>query len=335
MSYILNSGTPPPFTIYLDSRFASQYLETDADGFDLTTNYIYNLNEPLVIPPNMNVLIQLEEATIPYSFYNVRGLVNDVIFIKYILNGATLYTFVQLDDGNYTSNSLASEVKSKINSAFTAYGMSLTMTYDRIQQRYTFSFTTTDANFTQLFFSFTQDTIDNEAIGAFVSRPANKLLGIRDLTEIGMIRNGASATSNMVVDINDNIHGLYIRQNLSTKQTLDNSTGKFSNILDRIPITTNAGGVIFYRNMNGHKTMVDTNIIQSIGIRLTDDRHRTINLNGLHFQISLVIYYIYKEPTKIVKSIPPMSLLQNRTLQRINNNRKLKIKEETDNEKKK
>lgn len=328
MSYLLNTATPPPLTIFLDSRFATQYLEEDIDGFKLTTNYIYSLKEPILVPNNMNVLLQLNSATIPYSFYNLRDLVNDIIFIKYIHNGTTFYTFVQLEDGNYTSNSLASEVKSKVNSAFTANGMSLTMTYDRIQQRYTFSFTTTDANFTQLFFSFTQDTIDNEAIGAYINRPANKLLGIRDLTEITMIRNGASAQSNMVVDINDNIHGLYIRQNLSTKQTLDNSNGTFSNILERIPITTNAGGVIFYNNENGHKTMTDTNVIQNIGIRLTDDRHRSIDLNGLHFQISIVVSFIYKEKSRLELNKSTRRIMEqpnNVKKVPINNGKRLKI----------
>lgn len=339
MSYLLNTGTPPPITIFLDSRFATQYLETDADGFNLTTNYIYTLKEPINVPNNMNVLLQLNSATIPYSFYNLREIVNDIVFIRYVHNGATLYTFVQLDDGNYTSNSLASEVISKVNTAFSGFGMSLTMTYNRIQQRYTFSFTTTDVNFTQLSFSFTQETIDNEAIGIYVNRPANKLLGIRDLTEITMIRNGASATSNMVVDINDNIHGLYIRQNLSTKQTLDNSTGVLSNILERLPITTNAGGVIFYSNENGHKTMIDTNHIQNIGIRLTDDKHRSIDLNGLHFQISLVISFIYKEVSKIERGKNNRRIMENfRLLDEripIDNSKKLKIKKKDESKKKK
>ena len=41
--------------------------------------------------------------------------------------------------------------------------------------------------------------------------------------------------------------------------------------------------------------MVSVPVINTIGIRLTDDRNREIDLNGLHFQLSLKIAYIHKE----------------------------------------
>ena len=48
--------------------------------------------------------------------------------------------------------------------------------------------------------------------------------------------------------------------------------------------------------------MVSVPVIQTIGIKLTDDRNRAIDLNGLHFQLSLKIAYIHKE---ILRDKPP------------------------------
>jgi hypothetical protein len=54
--------------------------------------------------------------------------------------------------------------------------------------------------------------------------------------------------------------------------------------------------------------MVSLPIIQTIGIRLTDDRHRSINLNGLHFQLSLKVSFIHKE---ILRPLPPRRIAPN------------------------
>jgi len=338
MSYLLNTGTPAPITIFLDSRFASQFIEEDTNGFKLTTNFIYQLKEPINVPNNMNVLLQLNSATIPYSFYNIRDVVNNAVFfyLRDNRDASITYGYVLLNEGNYTSNSLATELKTQLEAEIS--GSTFTITYDRKIQKFRFQYANTNAHFHKFALSFTTTTIANEVIAPYVGHPANQLLGIRDNTELEITINN-HLFSNMVVDINDNIHGLYIRQNLATKQTLDNSTGVLSNILERIPITTNAGGVIFYNNENGHKTMIDTNHIQNIGIRLTDDKHRSIDLNGLNFQISLVISFIYKEHSKIELTKNTRRIMENVRLMDekipIDNSKKLKITKKPKNQKNK
>ena len=48
--------------------------------------------------------------------------------------------------------------------------------------------------------------------------------------------------------------------------------------------------------------MVSVPTIQTIGIKLSDDRNRSIDLNGLHFQMSIKISYIHKE---VLRKPPP------------------------------
>ena len=84
--------------------------------------------------------------------------------------------------------------------------------------------------------------------------------------------------------------------------------------------------------------MIDVPVIQTLGIKLTDDKNQTIDLHSLHFQISLLISFIHKEvkrtiPNRVERRI--MERFSNDALVPINNGRKLKIKEEDANEKKK
>ena len=349
MSYVLNASTRPPITLYLDSRFGNS-IESDGNGNSLTTNYTYNLSEPINVENNQNILLQLNSATIPYSFYNIRTGVNDIVLFNYTTIGNKTYDYVILDNGNYTANTLAFSLKTKINAVLaeqaSALNFNISINYDRTLMSFYYKYTSSNPFITDFNFDFTATAREQSAYSSLnlEERTAENLIGCRSngLIEVKTGVNSANAKGyigSQVVDINDNIHGLYLRQNLSTKQTLDNSTGTLSNILERIPITTNAGGVIFYNNENGHKTMIDTNLIQTLGIRLTDDRHRSIDLNGLHFQISLVLSFIYKEPIRVERNkfnrrIMENALSVNSNRIPINNKRELKIKEKSDMKKK-
>tara|TARA_R110002049_G_scaffold190139_3_gene358778 strand:+ start:5145 stop:6062 length:918 start_codon:yes stop_codon:yes gene_type:complete len=271
MSYVLSTNTPPPIIIYLDSRFATSYLETDSNGRPKTTNFIYVMKEPLLVPDHMNLLVSLHTATIPYSFYNVNVNVNDKIY--YDIAGSN--KVLQLTAGNYSATGLASVVKAHIES----FGATAIITYSRETLRYNFTISGVAS------FNFNFDNKTNSA---------NDLLGLYDVDK--NIPIGVATPSEKAVDLNDSIHGLYIRQNIATKGCLDNEEGTFSNILARLPITTNAGGIIFFTPAShDHETMVSVPVVQTIGIKLTDDRNRSIDLNGLNWQMSLKISYIHKE----------------------------------------
>ena len=273
MSYVLEANTPPPVIIHLDSRFATQYLETDSNGKPKSTNFTYTLKEPMNVPEHMNLLVSLHTATIPYTFYNVRSGVNDAITFK--ADGIT-YNII-LNEGNYSATGLASILKTNLE------GISgLTAVIDYSRETLKFGFTITGIT------SFEFDMTSTTNNGA-------ELMGMYE-TDVLVIPIGVRTLTPKAIDLNDSIHGLYIRQNIATKGSLDNESGVFTNILARLPITTNAGGIIFFTpSSNDHETMVSVPVINTIGIRLTDDRNRSIDLNGHHFQLSMKISYIHKE----------------------------------------
>ena len=339
MSYILTSNTPPPIVIHLDSRYGESVQSLN--GKPLTTNYIYTLREPVVVPENMNVLLSLHHATIPYSFYNVRTGINDTVYFGTNITDLGINTglSIALPEGNYSATSLASTIKSKIEGfevsgqTLSQRGFTLNISYSRETLKFGFTptFTAGSGKLGALDIDF------NSVPGA--TNKANILLGFGDTDNMLMNTSGITSFSPNCVDINDSIHGLYIRTNLTSKSTLDTEDGHFSNILARIPITTNAGGIIFHHaSQTSHMSIIDVPVIQTLGIKLTDDKNQTIDLHSLHFQISLLISFIHKEvkrtiPNRVERRI--MERFSNDGLVPINNGRKLKIKEEQENEKKK
>ena len=158
---------------------------------------------------------------------------------------------------------------------------------------------------------------------------AKGLFGFKVTSTGYIVFNGTSSNgprtlnSEICIDINDSIHGLYIRQNLTTKSTLDNENGTFTNILARIPINTNPGGIIFHSPANTtHHATASLRVIQSIGIKLTDDANRAIDLNGLHFQISLLISF-----KPLPERVMPVTRESRRQPQLIRGNQGMTLKE--------
>ena len=225
------------------------------------------------------LLLSLHTATIPYSFYNVGDHNNT---FKFEISGVSRTDLnLDLDKGNYSANGILNLLKTHLQTE--ASITTAIITYSRETLKFSFSYVGSASSVKIL-----DTSTARELIGVKVGFP----IVFSKYPAVGFLSPNA-------IDLNDSIHGLYIRQNLATKGTLDTEQGTFSNILARIPITTNAGGIIFFTpSSNSHETMISVPMIQTIGIRLTDDKHRSIDLNGLHFQLSLKIAYIHKETLK-------------------------------------
>ena len=307
--------------LHLDSRF-SQQIETGK-----TTNFIYTLKEAIEVPETQLCEVSLYTATIPYSFYNVRFDVNDTFTLHY--NGGS--TTLRLPRGNYSATAL----KNRFQTLVTACGAAdvSTFVFDTDYSRETLKFT----------FTLTTDIAHTLGVTWGTTAPLFGFLS-GSTTYTWQPMSGSThhqLESNMCIDINDSIHGLYVRQNLSTKSTLDNENGTFSNILARIPINTNPGGVIFHNPANStHKAVTSVHSIQTIGCKLTDDNNRAIDLNGLHWQISLLVTFIPRTPrlehlTKVTRRISEMNdLAIKRRQQQLAPPRKLKTGKKSKRDKK-
>ena len=309
----MSLGTHSSVVLHLDSRFATKFLETG-----LSTNFIYDLVEPIEVPDHETCEVSLYTATIPYSFYNVRPGVNDQLKLKV---GSEAEKVITLTPGNYSATGLKAELQ-RLVSAIPA----TPNTHPKLRQ---VVFDTTYSRETLKYsFSASGSNMGNDTLSIdFMT--AKGLFGFKATSTGYIVFNGTSSNgprtlnSEICIDINDSIHGLYIRQNLTTKSTLDNENGTFTNILARIPINTNPGGIIFHSPANTtHHATASLRVIQSIGIKLTDDANRAIDLNGLHFQISLLISF-----KPLPERVMPVTRESRRQPQLIRGNQGMSLKE--------
>ena len=303
MSYVIPNNSKSSIILYLDSRDATSYLatklETDIDGnsseVNLNSYFQYVLTENIEVPLNQRALVSLQSATIPYSFYNIRTDVNDTLIYEIKDNTAGTTTgsiTITLLNGNYTAYSLAEEIKSKINES-ASVGLityEFAMDYDSDKNKYLYSIDNkTNSNVLEVNFFFANSI-----------KSCNVEMGFQPLNHRFLSTTETNKRfSQNVIDINGSIHGVYVRSNLVSKGTLDSQNGTLSNILARLPINVQSGGIIF-GDSNHHKSIVDLKYINTITIRLTDERNRILDLNGLHFQVAIQIDFLYgKKPILI------------------------------------
>jgi hypothetical protein len=280
----------PSKLLYIDSRDATTYLATKLDGnetIDLTSYFTYVLKENIEIPHNQRVLIALHSATIPYSFYNIREGVNDSV--KMALGGAEQEVVVPA--GNYSTTSFGDYVSTQFVSKWSGVINSMDMDFDEDTQKFNITINADAQYLNNSHFDF-----DNELKDAHIE------MGFRPEIVPFVITSGANntfdykITSQNVVDINGSIHGVYIRSNLVSKGTLDSQNGVLSNILARLPLSVQSGGILFLEPRDSiHKSVVDLRTINAITLRLTDERNRILDLNGLHFQICISLDFVYAQ----------------------------------------
>ena len=159
------------------------------------------------------------------------------------------------------------------------------MFFDSDRQKYIYSATTSEANPIKIEFLFQDEDLISPHIE--MGFPA---------VDIEFTTSSDDLLSTNVIDINGSIHGVYIRTNLVSSGTLDSQSKTFSNILARIPINVQSGGIIFAIPSNQtNKTMVDLRSINTLTIRLTDERNRILDLNGLHFQLAVSIDFVHAQ----------------------------------------
>jgi len=282
MSYSNDTDTQTSKVIHINSLDNNTQFSS---GF--TTDFNYEITDSLICPENQKMLVSCIGATIPYTFYNIRTGVNDKV--RFQVNSSSTSYEVFLDAGNYNTSSFATEFNTKVNTGLTASAgttLTISLSYDFQKMKYKVSYPTTDGGNTHILLDFSTGKNCAVEVGGDSNAVPTAFL------EASFLPN--------VADLNGSIHGLYIRTDLMSNAVYDSESKSLSHILARIPIRVNFGGVIFYESFEGvnHKIELDSQHINRIRIRLTDERNRLINLNGLNFTLSLLFDFVYKKQQK-------------------------------------
>ena len=96
-----------------------------------------------------------------------------------------------------------------------------------------------------------------------------------------------------VADLNGSVHALYLRTDIPTKSVYESLTGGVSDVLGKIALNTNPGGIIVHEpNNTAYQTLVSTNHLRTVSVRVTDERGQLLDLNGLHFQLGILFEFV-------------------------------------------
>lgn len=323
----LETGTGASRVMFLNSGDATQHQA----GASLTTDYVFIPDESIVVPPHHSILMSLHHTQIPFSFYNFQSGRNtkldyglsDTGVVSAVDTGT-----IEIPEGNYNAATLRNKIMELLN-AETNVG-TLTIRFNRDTLKYEYNWVglagfrrltlriATGTNATNNFrdeMGFNDNKFylgnssynvyfENDGLGNLDCGFSTDLAGTSyfqstsaDTTFWTGIGNQGAGTENIfsVVDMNAAIRSLYIRTNLTTSSILDSSVGGgFSSILARVPIDVNSGSIITISPIDGsvHKLIIKVREITIIGVRLTDQRNRLIDLNGLDWDVSFQFDFI-------------------------------------------
>ncbi len=324
------TNTDASRVLYINSKDATTYYNNNQSDF------VFTLQEPIVVPEHHSMMMSVYSAEIPYSFYNFRVGVNCrldyaiTLFntpADYDANGFLDLTPVGaqsllLPEGNYNAVELADYLTNNVVAPGPLYP--LEVTFDSISLKFRFRCVIANQRITLAMRNSASTQEDmNEELGfdlinidgdPFVELNAGGTQWFNGFSNppavppgvgVDTIRDGPFLSAptyflfaDDVVDMTNSIRSLFLRTNLSTTSVLDSHIGGgFSNILTRVPINAEPGGIITIKPTDGdvHKLLLKVKSITNIEITLTNQKNQVINLNGLTFDISLKLEFIADE----------------------------------------
>ena len=186
MSYVNDTHTESSKIVHINSIDADVKYSSDR-----TTDFSYQLEQPIRVPENQLLLVSCIGATIPYTFYNIRSQINNRLCVRLTESG-TIYN-IDIPAGNYSSTSLLLKIKEIFDGL--AITETINITYDRNTMKFLFSIVGGSGT---CWFDFTTETNPY---------PLNVELGF-SLSKTQITTNTPSPN---VADVNGTINGLYLR----------------------------------------------------------------------------------------------------------------------------
>ena len=226
------------------------YLNSKYANSHLNNTYKFSLNT-LEIDEGHYIYLSIVHVSIPYSFYNVHENNNR---LEYICNN--LGYVINIPVSNYNINQLISYLSSAM--------PSFTITYSSKTNKITFKHSTHD------FIILSSST-------------CYRILGFNE---------NKSYISELFTLVSENcinlmtINSIFLLSNLLT-YNISSSIPNSQNILCQVPVNNGPNSLIHYYNKNGFRTNLFLKYINDISLRLVDEYNNDINLNGLHFRVTL------------------------------------------------
>ena len=202
------------------------------------------------IPDGHHIYISVQKCSIPNTFYNINSTNNNLV----ILYDDVVYN-LYVEPGNYNINTFIKALKDLL--------PAFTITYNSLTNKLKFEYV--------LNFSF---------------YASSNILGVLGFNE-----------NQLYVSFNNRLQSIHccnlgsvkvinLISNLST-YSINLSFPNNQSILCSIPVNCPPYGIIQYENANNFRSNLFTNKIDTINIKLVDDLGNLIQLNGVHYSLTL------------------------------------------------
>ena len=218
---------------------------------NLTSDCNFFLNNRLEIPNQHYLFVSVVHTNIPYSFYNINSNNN---FLSYTINSIT-YTLT-ITKGNYNALNLVNFINSNLQTGFTC-------SYNSITNKILFSHSTLE----------------------FQLNTNSSILSVLGISSSNLISSNKTLTSDLCLNL-QSVQTINILSNLNVGN-LCLCELNTSNILCSIPVSQQPYSNIIYVNQNNFRNNLYSNVLNFIKLKLVDEHFRPIDLNGLHWSLTL------------------------------------------------
>lgn len=197
--------------------------------------------------------LSISHASIPVSFYNVNRTNNSLWYSL----GAGEPLQIQIPWGQYSVNTLRSTLM--------ALWTGMSLTYQPIQNRFSFS----------------------HASQEFTLLQGSSCFPLLGLSQQDHVSSGRTVTGDLCVNLSPT-RMILVEVNKTTGN-INKTSPNAQNILCCIPVTAGFGSVINFMPAVRFSSNLQTSILESIDLRLTDQDGLELDLNGVHWSMALQV----------------------------------------------
>jgi len=224
------------------------------------THKKFKLINPITIKQNEKIVMNVLDAEIPVAFYNINSNNNRVI--NYVINSVALSQTIAV--GNYSGEELATLITTN----------SLSASYNSGTNKFSFKSSTGNGGTIQ----------------------ANEILGLT--ATITLDATGGAFNTAQQQGKFGGINNIFVSiRNLGTHNI--NSEGVHTDIVAKIPIDTDFGGVVIYTDHHNILQKIDIQEIHTLDIELLDRDGNYVGgddgFGGLEWNITLLFSFVKDE----------------------------------------
>lgn len=268
------------------------------DGSHDTNTGIWTFNIPEGIAVNEDEMIRIEviNAAIPYSFYNINVNNRKVDIRESEADGSNPVTWeFDFPRGNYNVNQFLTLMETQLTAQSALYGKSYTynITYDRFLNHATYFLQSPNAKCEFLFGSGGNSAFSLRRVMGFTENDFS-------------FTSSASLTTDSVINMSP-YDAIYIHSNLGITNSYDTKTRNLSNILLKVPITTGPFSYIQWENQQLLTYISYRTTIQTVEISIRDMDGNNFNLNNANWYLS--VKFIVEPKKDVFQPIRPDDLV--------------------------